>query len=808
MLLTKKLVRELWRQKGQALAVLSVTFLGVLLFVASGAAYVDLDGSYRETRERLALADLHVAVTTATDRDVERLRTLPSVAAADGRAVVELPVEIPGATPPPRLALRVVSLPDAGAPAIDKLLVVEGDLPSGPGQLVLEKHFAEHHGIHPGDHVDVLDGASRRPIVVSGVAVSAEYLWVARDEHDVMPSPDAFGVAWSRRDALRELARGLAGAVTPGTSDAAALSLDGLALAAGDGANEVLLLRAEGATDDDVMRDVRATLGDGAVRGAVAAKDLPGVRLLQMDVDGYKGMAAFFPFFFLGVGAFIVASILGRVVDAQRAIIGTFAALGVSRARILAHYLAYATILGTLGAALGAASGFAVSPAITRQYAAELGIPFVRATLHWDLAAIGVGLGALVSLLSGSIPALHASRLVPAEAMRPPRPSTSSLAAIARRLGGAPLPLRMAVRDVLGRPLRSAGTALGVAAALVLVLTTSALLESMRTTFSSIFDGSRRYALRVDLSRPEARDDAEQRFVSVGGVERAEGLLVLPAEISFRGASERAELDGVAPDATLYRPMDVDGTPRPPKPHGIVLTRALAKSIGAAIGDDVDVSVPALGRTASLHLDGFADAALGKTAVANRDEIAAALGVDGLVTSVALTVRDGDLAAARAEVTGMDGVFHVEDLASLRAQMKEMMALGWVMVGVMLFFSVVLAAAILFNTATLGILERRRELATLRALGRTLRELALGLTLEHGILCAAGLALGLPLAVVAIKRLLALYSSDLFSFPFVLSPSTIAVACGGIGLVLLAAQWPALRSISKSSIADAVRDRE
>ncbi len=136
------------------------------------------------------------------------------------------------------------------------------------------------------------------------------------------------------------------------------------------------------------------------------------------------------------------------------------------------------------------------------------------------------------------------------------------------------------------------------------------------------------------------------------------------------------------------------------------------------------------------------------------------------------------------------------------------MAFGWVMLRAMLGCSVVLAAAILFNTATLGILERRRELATLRALGRTLREIALGLTLEHALLCVAGLALGLPLSVWAIRRVLALYSSDLFRLPFVLSPLTAATAALGIVIVLLVAQWPALRQVARESLADAVRTRE
>ena len=136
------------------------------------------------------------------------------------------------------------------------------------------------------------------------------------------------------------------------------------------------------------------------------------------------------------------------------------------------------------------------------------------------------------------------------------------------------------------------------------------------------------------------------------------------------------------------------------------------------------------------------------------------------------------------------------------------MGLGWVMLLAMLVCSVVLAAAILFNTATLGILERRRELATLRALGRTLREIALGLTLEHALLCVAGLALGFPLSVWAIRHVLALFSSDLFRLPFVLSPVTAATAALGVLIVLLVAQWPALRLVARESLAEAVRTRE
>jgi putative ABC transport system permease protein len=130
------------------------------------------------------------------------------------------------------------------------------------------------------------------------------------------------------------------------------------------------------------------------------------------------------------------------------------------------------------------------------------------------------------------------------------------------------------------------------------------------------------------------------------------------------------------------------------------------------------------------------------------------------------------------------------------------------MLGTLLAFGIVLAAAILFNTATLDIVERARDIATLRALGRSMREIAVGLTLEHALIALLGFVLGLPLAVLATKQVLALYSGDLFALPFVMSASTVSATGVGVVAVLLLAQWPALRAVAQAPLAEAVRSRE
>jgi putative ABC transport system permease protein len=144
----------------------------------------------------------------------------------------------------------------------------------------------------------------------------------------------------------------------------------------------------------------------------------------------------------------------------------------------------------------------------------------------------------------------------------------------------------------------------------------------------------------------------------------------------------------------------------------------------------------------------------------------------------------------------------------MRRETDALMGLGWLMLGTMLAFSVVLAAAILFNTATLGVMERLRDIATLLALGRSMREIAWAITLEHALIATLGLELGIPLAVLATKVVLARYSNDLFALPFTMSPSTVGAAALGVVAILLLAQWPALRAASRTPLAQAVRSRE
>lgn len=777
MLLARKLRRELLARPGQALALVSVVALGAMLFVSTLGAYRDLQESYAQTRIRLGLAPWHVELTPSAMSALDRVRAGGELTTVEPRLSVELPAQVGSGSSRRRLDLRVLTLPDDPEPALDRLLLIEGRVPQGDDEVVLEKHLAEHHHLHPGSVIQLGAAEAERTVRVSGVAVSAEYLWVSRDATDVMPTPDEFGVGWMHRHAIGQAWIALA---TP----------------------QLLVATASGA---DPAPRIAALMGADVVRSSTRADALTGTRLLQMDLDGYRGMALFFPLVFLTVAAFITTSLLARLVEQQRAVIGTLTALGMPGARIVLHYLAHALVLGGAGAVLGAGAGLLSARALTAAYATELGIPFVTARAHWDLAAIAVAVSLGVSLLAGAVPAIRVARLRPTESMRPAAPRMSRLIRAARSLR-APLTLQLAIRELLSRPLRALTTALGVAGALVLVVTSGVLVDSMRSTVHSAFDEAQRESFRVDFSGPRPASDALARVRAIPGVEQVDGLVLLPARLESDGRHQDVLAQGLNGEQGLVRSVDANGARMHPG-KGLLLPRAVARALHVTVGSVVRMRVGE-GAPAMLTVDGFADGVMGRVVSLQREVLAQAAGVPGMLTSVALTTAPGQKEAVRQRLLTVPGAARVDDLAATRARMDQMMALGWVMVVVMLAFSVVLAAAILFNTATLSVIERRRELATIRALGRSQRELGLELTLQNGAVALLGLAAGIPLGLWAARSVLNSFGSDLLALPFVVSPQTVGAGALGTVGVLLIAQWPALREIGRLDLAEAVRVRE
>ena len=191
-ILDVKRKRDIRRQRGQFIAVAVTIGLGVMLFASTYDAYRNLESSYNFTYDRLNFAD--ITVVGGDEGFVDEATEIEGVETTESRTQADIPMRVDGDA----FLGRVVGYPPDGQPQVNKIDVTEGEYldPDDESAVVIESHMAGTFEIEVGDTFEILVGGSWVEVDVVGVAVSAEYIWPARDSQDIFPPPGTFGVAF------------------------------------------------------------------------------------------------------------------------------------------------------------------------------------------------------------------------------------------------------------------------------------------------------------------------------------------------------------------------------------------------------------------------------------------------------------------------------------------------------------------------------------------------------------------------------------------------------------------------------------
>lgn len=158
-----KLLRDLWRMKGQVFAIALVIVSGVSTFVM----LISTMDSLNLTRDRFyrdyEFADVFASLKRAPDSLKERISGIPGVDQVETRVAAEVRLDIEDFQEP--VTARLVSLPETGSPLLNRLYVRKGRIvePWKDNEVVVSEAFAEAHGFSPGDKSLPLSMAGGRP---------------------------------------------------------------------------------------------------------------------------------------------------------------------------------------------------------------------------------------------------------------------------------------------------------------------------------------------------------------------------------------------------------------------------------------------------------------------------------------------------------------------------------------------------------------------------------------------------------------------------------------------------------------------
>ena len=784
--LQRKLVRDLMAQKGLFLAVTAVIFLGVAFFGASFLGYRNLKNSYDYTYETLNFADFTVKVMEAPPEVSGTLGAVPGVESVTARVNVDLALTLPGEDEK-RVHARVISLPAASRPEVNNVKVEEGSYLSA-GQvfsILVENSFAEHHGLHPGDDLFLSWEDQQASFTIAGIVTSPEYIWPARSRQEILVSPETFGVVFIPED----IVAGLVGQPV---------------------VNEFCVTVEDGADRQAVIDAAADVLEPWGVLEVVTSEEQPSNAALSLDLQEFGEMAEVFPLLFLIVGGLAMYILLNRMVHNQRPQIGLMRAMGYSRRQVLGHYLSFALIIGVIGAAAGMLAGYLLSAAITSLYVDMLGLPYTVTRMGWvEWLAIeeGLLLGIVPCAVAGVIPALAASRLSPAEAMRTAPPAAGRKLLLERLLpflGRLSYLWKIPLRNIFRSRRRSLYTIIGIAFGISLILVSAAFIDSIDHLVHLQFNDIQRYDAQISFVQPVASSVTEE----VSGwdeTELVEPALELPATLEHGEATYTTMAVGLPPESELYRLYETGGK-RVKVADGVVwLSEGLRSTLDVETGDRLVLRSPVA--TGELEVVGFVQQPMGSYAYVTLGQAQELIEMPDVVTSLMVDAGPGQADSIRQQAYQIPGAASVELTAESLAKVNDLMGLLRVMMYVMLAFGAALALAIVFTTVTISILERRREIATMRTLGEGKRRITAMLTIENLTLGLVGIIPGIPLGLGLALLLFNLIQTDMMSFSLVVFPRTYVMTVGLVIVIMLISQWPGLRNVHRLDLARVIKEQ-
>jgi putative ABC transport system permease protein len=731
--------------------VLACGFMAMLMLRSTWSSLVEARDSYY-VEERFG--DVFARVTRAPDAVADELLALPGVAQVYPRITEEVMIPIPDTTA--LVTGQIVSLPDDGVAPLNGVHLRSGRMPqphAADEALVLER-FAEARKIEVGDLLPVVIGGRRHAIRIVGTAMSPEFV-LAMSPRGGAVDPAGYGVLWMLRGTL-----------------APTLEMEGAF-------DDVVLRLEPGAALPDVLDRVDRVLARWGGFHAVGRDRQLSNYALTGELDNLRSLAIVIPAIFLFVAAFLVNVVVSRLVFLERTQIAVLKAVGYRDGAIGLHYLGLVAIVVVLAAVLGLALGTWSGRWMTGMYTDFYRFPTSRHHIDPLLVAGTVGVG----LAAAALGALAAVRRVvvmhPAQAMRPPTPLTYRRT-IVERLGLARVlgpSAMMVVRELERRPFRLLLSTAGIAMGVAIFILGRFSWDSFDRLFDDAFQREHRENLSVVLASPQpARAVAELGHLP--GVLAAEGERSVGVRFHAGSRWRDGVIRGEPGPSDLRVLLDHGAVPVTLPENGVVLTDALAELLNVRPGDLVEVEIlEGSFPTRTAVVAGVLDEPFGLFGHARADWLSGWLGEEPRVTSVLLRIEPAAVDAVRARLQDMPQVIGVsspsEMIARYREQTGDSMAIMTLILGLS---AAAIALGVIYNNARVALSMRARDLASLRVLGFTRREISNVLLGELGVQLVLGIPLGLLLGRWWAGAYAASIDRELMRFPLHISPRSYAAA--------------------------------
>ncbi|HLJ73202.1 MAG TPA: ABC transporter permease, partial [Thermoanaerobaculia bacterium] len=484
-------------------------------------------------------------------------------------------------------------------------------------------------------------------------------------------------------------------------------------------------------------------------------------------------------------------------------------AFGYSNGSIALHYTGFAIVVVLVGCSIGIPLGVWLGRGMMSLYLDFFNFPALQFSIAPASVIVSVLVTSSAAVIAALRSALGAAAVPPAEGMRGEQPPAFHETRFERVHDALSSGARMIVRSVERRPARAATSAFGIALAVMMLIVSRYTFDAIDELLAVHLRTAERHDVIVTFREP-IRASAKYELARLPGVRRVEMFRAIPAKIVVGHRSRRIALMGLPPDGQLRRLVDRNRRVVPLPDRGVVLTQALAEALGVQPGTHVRLE-QLDGERVVMRPEVFstADELFGIGAFARDDEVARLANEADLASGAYLSVDPsarGELDRELKRTPAIAGVAYRESMIQSYLDLiaRSLSASTTAIV----IFACIIAFGIVYNSARISLSERGRDLATLRVLGFSQREVGALLLGEQALLTAFGIPIGFVFGRAVAAWLVRFFETEEYRLVGAVSMNTYAFAFFVVlaaSLVSAAAVW---RRILQLDLVEVLKTRE
>ena len=645
------------------------------------------------------------------------------------------------------IIIEILGLPEEQK--INKLRITDGgdlstESKNGNIPVIVESRFEKYHGYGLGDTFNLsivkIDQEAIEfetvnvTVEIVGVAVSAEYFLITGNQGVFVPRQSTIGVMFVNLPVLQNIT-----------------GFDGMI-------NQVSIQ-----SNSNVNELFTGTPLENVIVSSYEKENMESYMILNNDQKGVKQVTPKLAGVWLLIAGCTISLNLYRIVQSQKKQIGVMRAAGMTSNEIMKFYTWYGLFIGIAGSIGGIIAGFAISVYITYQYSLATEIPGIVYGLSPILIFFGIILSMFSSLLFIILPVRKAANIAITDSMSPDIPSFkgSKVTEISSKLT---LSLRLAFRNFSRNRTRTVLTTIGLSLALVTPFALGVILSSTENAVEASFD-------LPGWDGTAVFDSFQEQNLTIYDLENRSYISsaspVLSWEIS--AYNERLVVIGSNYGDVFSLPTETKFEKFTSEDE-IIIDSLFALRNNLKVNDNFEASL--LGQKKNLTVAAIHTQILGgcfmsleglqiwlhewekeikslavNSTVLNETEIEKL--PDLPLEPISGVYLTGD--ATRLNNESPEYIVAVIAKDELKDQVDKLMKVFTFFINLYYGLAAVMAFLIIANTATINMLEREREMATLKTLGTSDVILSKATSVENLVMGTiagiSGIIMGYPIAV-------------------------------------------------------------